>query len=72
MLKLRQQVQDLSDQVDHSHSDSSNLSLSYFQFREGLYETVQVLYHTKNTFKSKELAVLRLKLEELLKDTSSA
>ncbi len=71
MQDLRQQMQDLSELVKHGGSDSQNLSIPYYQLREGLYETIQVLYHTKNAFKSKELAMLRQKLEELLKDTSS-
>ena len=43
----------------------------YFQLREGIHEAVQVLQLTKGTFRSKELANLRLKLQDLLKKTDS-
>ncbi|WP_447969674.1 response regulator [Nitrospira sp. M1] len=42
----------------------------YFQLREGIYEAIQVLQLTKGSFRSKELANLRLKLQDLLKETS--
>ena len=41
----------------------------YFQLREGIYEAIQVLQLTKGSFRSKELANLRLKLQDLLKKT---
>lgn len=38
--------------------------------RDALVETVEILKKTKNTFKSKDLGVLRTKLESLLAETS--
>ena len=46
-----------------------SLSVDYLQLREGIHDAIQVLQHTKGSFKSKELAGLRLMLQDLLKKT---
>ena len=51
---------------------SGNIAHDYFKVREGLYEAIQVLQKTKGSFRSKELAALRMKLQTLLKETASA
>ena len=53
-------------------SVSGNIAHDYYKVREGLYEAIQVLQKTKGSFRSKELASLRMKLQSLLKETASA
>jgi FixJ family two-component response regulator len=45
-------------------------STDYFRLRESLYDTIQVLHKTKNAFRSKDLALLRKRLEEVLRTTA--
>ncbi|MGB0911363.1 MAG: response regulator [Nitrospirales bacterium] len=53
-----------------AESPSEPILSDYFQLREGIYEAIQVLQLTKGSFRSKELASLRLKLQDLLKNTN--
>lgn len=77
---LQSQLQDVvrhikSEAATPSKSQGEDVSptivSNYFQLREGLYEAIQVLQLTKGRFRSKELATLRLKLQDLLKKTDS-
>lgn len=45
-------------------------SSDYFRLRESLYDTIQVLQKTKSAFRSKDLASLRKRLEDVLQATS--
>ncbi|GJL62674.1 MAG: hypothetical protein NPIRA04_13280 [Nitrospirales bacterium] len=76
--KLQEQIQELVEHLktqplppQHSQDKASQSTMAsdYFQLREGIYETIQVLQLTKGSFRSKELANLRLKLQNLLKAT---
>ena len=51
---------------------SGNIAHDYYKVREGLYEAIQVLQQTKGSFRSKELANLRIKLQNLLKTTAQS
>ena len=53
-------------------SFSGNIAHDYYKVREGLYEAIQVLHKTKGSFRSKELASLRIKLQDLLKSTAQS
>lgn len=46
-------------------------STDYFRLRESVYDTIQVLQKTKNAFRSKDLASLRKRLEEVLQTTAN-
>jgi len=76
--KLQEQLQSVVEHlknqslpVQHSQAKASQDAIisDYYQLREGLYETIQVLQLTKGNFRSKELANLRMKLQDLLKTT---
>ncbi|GJL49495.1 MAG: hypothetical protein NPIRA01_07220 [Nitrospirales bacterium] len=61
--------QSLPGQDSQAKASQATITSGYFQLREGIYETIQVLQLTKGSFRSKELANLRLKLQDLLKTT---
>ena len=67
---LREQVgsPDVRETGEPGHSQSTMVE-DYFRLREGLHEAIQVLQRTKGSFRSKELANLRLYLQDLLKTT---
>jgi FixJ family two-component response regulator len=44
----------------------------YFRLRESLHDTIQVLHKTKSAFRSKDLASLRLRLENVLRETAES
>ncbi|MDA0737662.1 MAG: hypothetical protein O2999_00690 [Nitrospirae bacterium] len=73
--QLKLQVEGLTRALDHGdHSlhgpQESSVSVSdYLRLRDGIYETIQVLQKTKGAFHSKDLARLRIYLQDLLRDT---
>ena len=78
--ELHLKMEGLTDLIKASGQEASSLGASlsgnidndYYKVREGLYEAIQVLQQTKGSFRSKELASLRIKLQTLLRETSSA
>lgn len=58
-----------SEKISLSTEEPSPLVTDYLRLRDGLYETIQVLQKTKGSFHSKDLARLRIYLQELLRDT---
>ncbi len=68
--ELQRQVEHLAEIVEPQESTLHSSSVDFFQLREGLHETIQVLHRTKSAFKSKDLASLRIRLEKLLQETS--
>lgn len=73
--QLKLQVEGLTRALDHGdHSlhgpQESSVSVSdYLRLRDGIYETIQVLQKTKGAFHSKDLARLRIYLQDLLRET---
>ena len=67
--ELRRQVESLSQIIENEEKMTHMQSPDYFRLREALYDAIQVLQQTKSSFRSKELANLRLRLQSLLKDT---
>ncbi|GJL55977.1 MAG: hypothetical protein NPIRA02_31090 [Nitrospirales bacterium] len=63
-------IQSVSAGQPQSTDSHATLLSDYFQLREGIYEAIQVLQQTKGSFRSKELANLRFKLQDLLNETT--
>jgi FixJ family two-component response regulator len=72
---LQLQLEGLSHSLEQDErsasftQDSFALMADYLRLRDGLYETIQVLQKTKGSFHSKELARLRIFIQDLLRDT---
>ena len=47
-------------------------STDYFRLRESVYDTIQILQKTKSAFRSKDLAQLRKRLEDVLRETAES
>ncbi len=56
--------------ADHHESEATPSMKDYFQLRESIFHTIQVLQKTKSAFRSKDLAGLRKYLEEVLRRTT--
>lgn len=66
------QREEASHILEHSSpppNPSPISSRDYFHLREAVFETIQVLQKTKSAFRSKDLAALRKKLENVLGQT---
>ncbi len=62
-----------SEQDSHSSSTPhTRTTEDYFHLREAVFETIQVLQKTKSAFRSRELAMLRKKLEIILDSTKDS
>jgi len=60
---------DRPGQEENPKAPSTSLMMDYVRLRDGLYETIQVLQKTKGSFHSKDLARLRIYIQDLLRDT---
>ena len=73
---LKIQVEGLSHWLEYgkeSRSSQPNPSpADYFRLRESVYDTIQVLQKTKSAFRSKDLASLRKRLEDVLQETAES
>ncbi len=68
--ELRRQIDVLTQLVEPATNRSQGSGTEYFRLREGIFEAIQILQRTKSAFKSKDLAMLRVKLETLLNETA--
>ncbi|MDR4495476.1 MAG: response regulator [Nitrospirales bacterium] len=72
--ELQIQVESLSQALEQGKEGRglpSSLSASdYFRLRESVYDTIQILQKTKSAFRSKDLAFLRKRLENVLRETA--
>ncbi len=76
--QLKLQVEGLARVLDHADKSAAgpqdpSVSVSdYLRLRDGIFETIQVLQKTKGAFHSKDLARLRIYLQDLLRNTKVA
>lgn len=74
MSELKIQVEGLSQFLEHGKERTGPMpnpsSADYFRLRESVYDTIQVLQKTKSAFRSKDLAALRRRLEDVLQKTA--
>jgi hypothetical protein len=75
MKELKLQWEEASRIPEHGSPPpypSSNPPTDYFQLREAIFETIQILQKTKSAFRSKDLAALRQKLVSVLAHTTDS
>ena len=74
--ELKLQIEGLSrlfGSVNFPKDDGKGPSSSdYFRLRESVYDTIQILQKTKSAFRSKDLAQLRKRLEDVLRETTES
>ena len=73
---LKLQIEGLSRALDDGKEGKdpgrTPSSADYFRLRESVYDTIQVLHKTKTAFRSKDLAALRKRLEDVLRETGES
>lgn len=74
--ELKIQIEGLSHVVEQGKEGrafrASPSPADYFRLRESIYDTIQVLQKTKSAFRSKDLASLRKRLEDALRETAES